>query len=64
MEQDTLRGLSLLAWHIVTDIDGIQRELEGLADKPPRRSGRELKAALRKQAPEKSPDISGETVTK
>jgi hypothetical protein len=39
LESNTLRGLSLLAWHIVTDIDGIQGELEGLAGKP-RRPGR------------------------
>jgi hypothetical protein len=34
IDRNTPRGLSLLAWHIVTDIDGIQRELEALADKP------------------------------
>jgi nucleoid DNA-binding protein len=37
LESNTPRGLSLLAWHIVTDIDGIQRELEALADSPSRR---------------------------
>jgi hypothetical protein len=40
LESNTPRGLSLLAWHIVTDIDGIQRELEALADSPPRRPDR------------------------
>jgi hypothetical protein len=28
MEQDTLRGLSLFAWHIARDISAIQREIE------------------------------------
>jgi hypothetical protein len=28
MEQDTLRGLSLFAWHIAQDISTIQREIE------------------------------------
>jgi hypothetical protein len=39
LEPPTLRGLSLLAWHIVMDIDGIQRDLEDAADTS-RRSGR------------------------
>jgi hypothetical protein len=30
IDRDIFRGLSLLTWHIVTDIDGIQRELEAL----------------------------------
>jgi hypothetical protein len=35
MERDTLRGLSLLAWHIVTDIDNALREAEALDGGPP-----------------------------
>jgi hypothetical protein len=34
IDRNTPRGLSLLAGHIVSDIDVIQRELEALADKP------------------------------
>ena len=28
IEQDTLRGLSLFAWHIVQDISAVQREIQ------------------------------------
>ena len=36
--RDTLRGLSVLAWHIARDIDNVLREIETLTDTPPRRS--------------------------
>jgi hypothetical protein len=39
LESGTLRGLSLIAWHIAGDIDNVLREIEGLDDKPPRRPG-------------------------
>jgi hypothetical protein len=32
VDRETPRGLSRLAWHIVTDIEGIQREFEALLD--------------------------------
>jgi hypothetical protein len=47
LDNGTLRGLSLIAWHIAGDVDNVLREIEGLDDKPPRRLGRELKTALR-----------------
>jgi hypothetical protein len=40
MEQDTLRGLSLFAWHIAGDIDNALWEIEALNVEPPRRQGR------------------------
>jgi hypothetical protein len=40
MEPESLRGLSFFAWCVVEDIDRIQRQIETLADTPPRRSGR------------------------
>jgi hypothetical protein len=39
-ESGATRGLSLLAWHIVEDIDNTLREIEALNSEPSRRPGR------------------------
>jgi hypothetical protein len=50
MEQDTLRGLSLLARHIVTDIDDALREVEASDGEPPGKPGGRVTEILRSEA--------------
>jgi tRNA(Phe) wybutosine-synthesizing methylase Tyw3 len=40
LENNTLRGLSLFAWHIAGDADNVLREIETLNSELPRRPGR------------------------